>query len=54
MKTRILLADDHRLITDAIKSFLEPDFTVLATVSDGRTLVAKALELRPDVIVLDI
>ena len=54
MKARILLADDHRLITDAVKSFLEPDFTVLATVADGRTLVAKALELRPDVIVMDI
>jgi len=54
MKPRILLADDHRLITDAIKSLLEPDFTVLATVADGRTLVAKALELRPEVILMDI
>jgi DNA-binding NarL/FixJ family response regulator len=54
MKPRILLADDHRMITDAIKALLEPDFTVLATVVDGRTLVAKALELRPDVILMDI
>jgi len=54
MKPRILLADDHRFITDAIKSLLEPDFTVLATVADGRALVAKALELRPDVILMDI
>jgi DNA-binding NarL/FixJ family response regulator len=54
MKPRILLADDHRLIMDAIKSLLEPDFTVLGTVADGRTLVAKAIELRPDVIVMDI
>ena len=54
MKPRILLADDHRLITEAIKSLLESDFTVLATVGDGRTLVAKALELRPDVILMDI
>ena len=54
MKPRILLADDHRLMTDAIRSLLEPDFTVLGTVTDGRTLVAKAIELRPDVIVMDI
>lgn len=53
-RTRILLADDHTLFLDALVKLLEPEFEVVGTVSDGRALVARAPELRPDVIVLDI
>ena len=51
---RILIADDHQLLADACKSLLEPEFQVVGIVSDGRHLIAKAAELKPDIIILDI
>lgn len=54
MSTRIILADDHRILLDAIKSLVEPEFEVVATFEDCQTLLEMAPELRPDVIVLDI
>jgi len=51
---RIILADDHVLLLDAIKNLLGPDFEVVGTFTDGRALVNGAAELKPDVVVLDI
>jgi DNA-binding NarL/FixJ family response regulator len=51
---RILLADDHRLLADACKSLLEPEFQVVGIVTDGRGLIHSAVELKPDIIILDI
>jgi DNA-binding NarL/FixJ family response regulator len=51
---RILLADDHQLLADACKGLLEPEFEVVAVVTDGRSLLDQAALLKPDVIVLDI
>jgi len=51
---RLLIADDHRLFADACKTLLEPAFQVVEIVTDGRTLVRSAAELKPDVIILDI
>ena len=51
---RIVLVDDHRILLDAIKSLVEPEFEVVGTFEDGQTLLDQAPELRPDVIVLDI
>ena len=53
-RPRVLLADDHRLVAEALKSLLAPDFVLVGVVEDGRELVKKAEELRPDVIVADI
>ena len=53
-RARIILADDHALLLGAFKSFLEPEFEVVGTFLDGRSLVESALGLHPDVIVLDI
>jgi DNA-binding NarL/FixJ family response regulator len=53
-KTRILLADDHKIILEALKNLLEPEFEVVDTVIDGRSLVSTAIKLKPDVIILDI
>jgi DNA-binding NarL/FixJ family response regulator len=52
-RTRIVLADDHVLVLDAIKRMLEPEFDVLGTFTDGRALLTSAPELNPDMIVLD-
>ena len=53
-KIRVLLADDHKIVLEGLKSLLEPEFDLLGTVEDGRALVKEAIRLRPDVIVADI
>ena len=53
-KPRILLADDHKIVLDGLKSLLESEFEIMGTAQDGRALVAMAEKLRPDVIVADI
>lgn len=53
---RILLADDHQVIRTGLKSFLESqrDFAVIAEASNGREAIARALETRPDIVLMDI
>ena len=51
---RLLIADDHKLIADACKRLLEPEFTVVGIVTNGRALVQAAVELQPEVVILDI
>ena len=53
-RPRVLLADDHRMLADALKKVLEPRCEVVGTVSDGRALLKAAGKLNPDIIVLDI
>jgi DNA-binding NarL/FixJ family response regulator len=53
-KVRILLADDHVLVADALKSLLEPTYEVIGVVADGRTLLEAAQKLKPDLIVVDV
>jgi DNA-binding NarL/FixJ family response regulator len=53
-KSRVLLADDHTLVSEAFKKLLEPEFDVVGSVADGRTLLQVAPQLRPDVTVLDL
>jgi DNA-binding NarL/FixJ family response regulator len=51
---RVLLADDHQIIVEGLRSLLTPEFDVIGTVGDGRALVAQAAALQPDVMVVDI
>lgn len=53
-RPRILLADDHLLLAQALEHMLRADFDVVGTVVDGRALVKAAGELLPDVVVVDI
>lgn len=53
-RTRVLLADDHTLITAALRKLLEGEFEVVGSVEDGRALLNAAIDLRADVVVLDI
>lgn len=53
-RTRVLLADDHKIVLDGLKSLLEPEFELVGTVGDGRALVSAVEQLHPDVIVVDI
>jgi DNA-binding NarL/FixJ family response regulator len=53
-RPRVLLADDHQMLLDALKELLEPSYEVVGLVSDGRELLKVAEKFRPDIIVLDI
>jgi DNA-binding NarL/FixJ family response regulator len=53
-RPKILLADDHVLIAQALEHLLKGEFDVVGTVSDGRALLKAAGELAPDVVVVDI
>src|SRR5215210_6029789 len=53
-RPRVILADDHTLMLEALKNLLEPEFEVVGIFADGLSLVEGALGLDPNVIVLDI
>ena len=54
IRPRILIADDHRIVAEGLRSVLEKKCDVVGIVGDGRELLTVASELMPDVIVLDI
>ncbi len=53
-KTSVLLAEDHTIVAEGLKSILEGEFDLIGIVPDGRSLVETAKQLKPDVIVTDI
>ena len=53
-RPRVLLADDHTIVAEGLRSLLESDFELVGIVEDGRALVEAAARLRPDVVVTDV
>lgn len=55
-KIKILLADDHKITRQGLRSLLEkePDMAVMAEAEEGRTAVRLAIELKPDVVIMDV
>ena len=55
-RIRILLADDHTILRDGIRSLLEdqPDIQVVGEAEDGHTAIRMTCELEPDVVLMDI
>ena len=55
-RTKILLVDDHALFRMGMRQILEgePDFDIVAEAEDGRDAFNKAVELTPDIILLDL
>ncbi len=53
---RLMLVDDHEVVRTGLKTFLnsQPGFEVIAEASSGSEAVKKGLEIRPDIIVMDI
>jgi len=53
---RILVADDHEVVRHGLRSLLEsqPNWMVCGEASDGGEAVATAIEMKPDLVVLDI
>ncbi len=56
ISTRILLADDHEIIREGLRSVLETrkDWEIVGEATNGREAVKKVEELKPDVVVMDI
>ncbi len=54
MHARVLIAEDHSIVADGLRSVLEKSCNVIGIVPDGRQLLIQAPKLKPDVIVLDI
>jgi DNA-binding NarL/FixJ family response regulator len=52
-RTTILLADDHTMICAALQKLLEPEYEVIGCVGDGRALVKTAVDLKPDLVLLN-
>jgi DNA-binding NarL/FixJ family response regulator len=53
-KPRVLLADDHRIVIEGLRSLLQSEFEIVGEVEDGRTLVTETERLRPELVVADI
>lgn len=53
---RIMIADDHTIVRQGLARLLEdqPNFSVVGEATDGRMASEKALELEPDIIIMDI
>jgi len=56
MMIRIILADDHKIIRDGLRTLIEkePDMEVVAEAESGRKTVKLAKELSPDLVIMDI
>jgi DNA-binding NarL/FixJ family response regulator len=54
--TRILIADDHAIVRLGVRALLsgQPGWQICGEASNGREAVAKAIELRPDIVLLDV
>lgn len=54
--TRILLADDHELMREGLRTLLaaQPDLEIVGEAEDGAVAVRRALELRPDIVIMDV
>lgn len=55
-RTRVVIADDHALVRDGTREFLdrEDDIEVIGEAADGEAAVTLAMELDPDVVIMDI
>lgn len=55
-RLRLLLADDHAILRDSLRAYLElqPDMQVVGEAADGLEAIQEALRLQPDLILLDL
>ena len=53
-RPRVVMADDHVLLLEALVGVLQPEFDVVATASDGMALLEAVTSHAPDVVVLDV
>ena len=53
-KLRLLLVDDHELVSQGLTALLAPHYEVHGPIRDGHEVLAAVLQLKPDVLILDL
>jgi DNA-binding NarL/FixJ family response regulator len=53
-RIKVLLADDHRMVREALRAVLEPECEIVAEAATGEEAVALAMRTKPNVVVMDI
>jgi DNA-binding NarL/FixJ family response regulator len=53
-RPRILIADGEALVLEAFRALLDPEFEIVATVTNGQKLLTQCSRLKPDVVLLDV
>lgn len=53
-RPRVLIADDHRVVAQGLKTMLSAEFDLVGVVADGQAMIDAATSLRPDVVVADV
>ena len=53
-RSRILIADDNNLLAELCRQLLDKEFDVVGVVSDGRSILDAAFDLKPDLILLEV
>ena len=53
-RPRVLIADDHAIFAETLRTYLEKTCSIIGVVADGRAMLQEAIRLRPDVVVADI
>lgn len=53
-RARLVLADDHGLIVEGLRSLLSKNFDVVGVATNGRDLLAEVERLNPDAVLLDV
>jgi DNA-binding NarL/FixJ family response regulator len=54
LKVRILLVDDHEIVRKGIRQGLDDHWEICGEVENGQEAVEKALELKPDLVLMDV
>jgi DNA-binding NarL/FixJ family response regulator len=56
MSVRIIIADDHKIVRQGLRSLLENEknYAVIAEADNGRSVIQYANELKPDIVIMDI
>ncbi|MFP4488880.1 MAG: response regulator [Bacteroidales bacterium] len=56
MKAEIILADDHKIVREGLRSVIEssPAYTVVAEAENGRQAVKLSAEMKPDIVLMDV
>src|SRR5262249_16794182 len=54
VRPKLLIADDHEMFCETLRTYLEKTYSVVAVVQNGHAMIEAAVRLRPDAIIVDI
>jgi DNA-binding NarL/FixJ family response regulator len=50
---KLFIVDDHEIVRSGLRALLEPRWDVIGEACDGKAAIRKAVELKPDVVIMD-